>query len=264
MASGGEGSRVALSLIRAWRLEVRQLVRSRIYLFTSVLLPLIFASIAHYMFHGSERDGGQLIIALSAGLMGMWSATIMGAGSAITRLRYLHVLEPLVASPTPTFLFVLPFAVATASLGLYSLVATLLWSTLLFDMPLEVADPGMFMVAVPVAIIALGLVGLMLSSIFILYPTAQSLANLLEYPVWMVSGILVPVSSLPEPVRFVSRLLPSTWGIEAVLDSATGAAGAGKALALCLLLSAACVILTLLLLRRFEWLARSSGTLSLQ
>jgi ABC-2 type transport system permease protein len=263
LTSGGAGQ-TALCLMRAWHLEIRQLARSRIYLFTCVLLPLIFASIAHYMFSNSPRQEGPLVIALSAGLMGMWSATLMGSGNAINRLRYMQVLEPLVASPTPTFLFALPFALATASLGIYSLGATLLWSALLFGMPIEVASPGLFMVALSVTIIALGLVGLMLASIFILYPTAQSLANLLEYPMWMVSGILVPVSSLPEPVQYVSHVLPPTWGIEAVLNSATGAAGAGKALALCLLLSAACVVITLLLLRRFEWLARSSGTLSLQ
>ncbi|EST38922.1 hypothetical protein N566_04840 [Streptomycetaceae bacterium MP113-05] len=257
-------SRTLLLIGRAWRLEIRQLTTSKLYLITAVLIPLVLASLAHFMFEGTNRDSGPLQIALSAGLMGMWSSTLLGSGNAINRLRFMKVLEPLVGSPTSTFVFALPFALATASMGLYSLLATLLWSTLFFDMPLHLADPGLFVLAVLVTVAALGILGLLLASAFILYPTAQSLANVMEYPVWMLSGVLVPVTALPGPLQEVSRLLAPSWGVKAVLSSADGSPGALRAIGLCALLSAVYAVITLVLLRRFEWLARSSGTLALQ
>ncbi|CCK32380.1 putative membrane protein [Streptomyces davaonensis JCM 4913] len=251
-------------LLRAWRLELRQLVRTRLYVFLAVFLPLICASLAFYMLDGSERDIAPVSVALSAGLMGMWSSTLLGSGNAINRLRWMQVLEPLVASPRSTFFITLPFALATATLGVYGLAATLAWSALLFDMPLHLADPALFLLALPATVLALGMLGLLLSSAFILYPTAQSLANFFEYPVWMLSGMLAPISTLPEPVRVISWCLSPTWGVKALEGAALGTSGAARAAGMCVLLSAVYGALTLLLQRRFEWMARSSGTLALQ
>ncbi|WP_329180001.1 ABC transporter permease [Streptomyces sp. NBC_01477] len=252
-------------LARSLRLELRQLARSRLYLFFAIVLPLIFASLAFYMFRGSVRHTAPISVALSAGMMGMWSSTLLGSGNAINRLRVSQVLEPLVASPRSTFFVILPFTLATASLGVYGLGATLLWSAVLFSMPLHIAHPLLFAAAVLVTVLALGLLGLLLASGFILYPTAQSLANFFEYPVWILSGMLVPISTLPRPVRVVSHVLAPTWGVSALENAALGSAGAaGRAVGMCLLLSAVYVGVTLLLLGRFEWLARSSGTLALQ
>ncbi|WP_329563623.1 ABC transporter permease [Kitasatospora sp. NBC_01266] len=251
-------------LVRAWRLELSQLLRSRLYLFQCVLLPLIFASLAFYMFGASTRHVAPVDVALSAALMGMWSATLLGSGNAITRLRLMQILEPLVASPRSTFLITLPFTVAAASLGVYGLGATLLWSALLFGMPLHIASPLLFLAAVVATVLALGMLGLLMASAFILYPTAQSLANFFEYPVWMLSGMLVPISTLSGPMRTVSYLLAPTWGVKALEGAAAGSPQAGPAVAMCALLSVCYVAITLVLQRRFEWLARSSGTLALQ
>lgn len=254
----------ALALARAWRLELDQLLRNRLFLSVAVVLPLIFASIAFYMFRGSARSAEAITLALTAGLMGMWSATLLGSGNTITRLRRWVLLEQLVASPASTFMFTIPFAVASASLGVYALVATLLWSAVAFDMPLHVEQPALLIASVPVTVLSVGLLGLLFASAFILYPTASGLANLFEYPVWMLSGMLVPISELYPPVRTVSYLLAPTWGVKATLGAATGEPGAAAAVVMCLVLSVIYVGVTAILLRKFEWLARSSGTLPLQ
>lgn len=252
-----------LLLVRAWWLDLEQLLRARLFLFVALVLPLVFASIAFTMFRGSDRPMEPVSIALTAGLMGMWSATLLGAGNTITRLRRWGLLEPLVASPASTFLFTVPFAVASATFGVYALVATLLWSAVVFDMPLHVERPWLLLASVPIAVLSMGLLGLVFASAFIVYPRANGLANLFEYPVWMLSGVLVPVSELPVAARAVSYVLAPTWGVEAVLGAATGEPGASRAAAMCLVLSVAYVGVAAILLRRFEWLARSSGTLPL-
>lgn len=252
-----------LLLARAWRLDLEQLLRARLFLFVGLALPLVFASIAFTMFQASDREMAPVAIALTAGLMGMWSATLLGAGNTITRLRRWALLEPLVASPSSTFSFTVPFAVASATLGVYALAATLLWSAVVFDMPLHVEQPALLLASVPIAVLSTGLLGLVLASAFILWPRANGLANLFEYPVWMLSGVLVPVTELPGPARAVSYALAPTWGVEAVLGAATGEPGAAAAAAMCLVLSVVYVGVAAILLRRFEWLARSRGTLPL-
>jgi ABC-2 type transport system permease protein len=253
----------ALLVARAWRFDLEQLLRARLFLFVGLALPLVFASIAFTMFRASDRAMAPVSIALTAGLMGMWSATLLGAGNTITRLRRWALLEPLVASPASTFSFTVPFAVASATFGVYALAATLAWSAVAFDMPLHVEQPALLVVSVPVTVLSTGLLGLVFSSTFILWPRADGLANLFEYPVWMLSGVLVPVTELPAAARVVSYGLAPTWGVEAVLGAATGEPGALRAVAMCVLLSVVYVGVAAVLLRRFEWLARSSGTLPL-
>lgn len=255
--------RFAGYVVRSWWVELKQLTTAKLYIVSALIVPLIFASIAHYVFQGSPRNESALALALSAGLMGMWSSVLLGSGNSIDRYRWMGILETLVASPTPTFVIILPFALASASLGLYSLVATLAWSALLFGAPVLPAEPALFVIALVVTIVALGLLGMLLASAFILYPTANALANVLEYPVWMFSGMLVPISMLAEPLRWLSYVLAPTWGVRAVTGAGTGTGSVVPAILCCLGLSVCYGLATAILLRRFEWMARGKGTLSL-
>ena len=50
------------------------------------------------------------------------------------------------------------------------------------------------------------MLGLLLASTFVLYRNANAFANLLEYPVWLATGLLVPLTLLPgwvEPIAWV-------------------------------------------------------------
>ena len=53
-------------------------------------------------------------------------------------------LELLVAAPTPFTLLLVPMTLAMATIGLYSLVATLLWGRFAFGIPISLEDPLVF------------------------------------------------------------------------------------------------------------------------
>ena len=245
-----------------WKFHLKSLTLSGFFLLISVLQPLIFASIAFYMWRAGARPGTLLYVALGAGLMGMWSSTLFGSGGAIQWQRWQGTLEILVAAPPPFLLTLVPLTLATATVGLYAIVATLFWGVVLFDVPLELDHPVAFAVALPAAVAGLGLLGLVLASTFVLYRHANAFSNLLEYPVWLVTGLLVPVSLLPGWVEPLSWILAPTWGVKAIRESALGGDPV-FAIAMCLLLSLAYLALGSLTLRNFERLARSRATLAL-
>src|SRR5260221_7122989 len=116
----------------------------------------------------------------------------------------------------------LPFSLATAVTGAYALAATLVWGRLVFGVPLHFAHPFLFAVALVVTVIALGLMGLVLASTFILYRYANALSNLLEYPVWIASGLVFSTSLLPTWTRPISWALPPYWGVIALRHAALG------------------------------------------
>jgi ABC-2 type transport system permease protein len=242
-------------------LNLKMLSTSTFFLLTSSVQPVIFATIAFYMFRAGGRPGTLLYASLGAGMMGIWT-TLFSSGGMIQWQRWQGTLELGVAAPPPLVLIYVPFCFANAIVGGYSLAATLVWGRVLFGVPLHLVHPGLFALAVPAAILSLGLFGLVLASTFVLYRYANAMANLLEYPVWVASGLVFSVSVLPAWSHPISWLLPPYWGIVAIRHAALGGPvwGALGMLAVLGLGSAAVASVTM---RWFEHLARARATLAL-
>jgi ABC-2 type transport system permease protein len=245
-----------------WRFYVKNLTLSGFFILTSVIQPIIFASVAYLMFRAGARPGTLLYVALGAGMMGIWSSTLFGSGGAIQWQRWQGTLEYSIAVPPPLIVVIVPLTIATATIGLYSLTATLLWGWVFFDVPLSVANPVAFVVALPVAVIGLGLLGLVLASTFVLYRNANALSNLLEFPVWLVTGLLVSLSLLPGWVRPISWVLAPTWGINALREAAI-AGNPWPEIGMCLALGAVYLVIGHYALQHFERLARERATLAI-
>ncbi len=246
----------------SWTFNLKALTTSLFFVLISAIQPVIFASIAFYMHRAGAREGSLLYVALGTGLMGMWSSTLFGSGGVIQWQRWQGTLELLVGAPPRFIVSMVPLTLSTATIGLYSVVATLVWGRLLFGVPLHLEHPLLFAVALVATTVALGLLGLVMASTFVLYRHASAFSNLLEYPVWLVSGLLVPLSLLPGWVTPLSWLLAPTWGVRAVRDAALGGDPL-TAIAMCGVLSACYLALGTLTMANFERLARSRATLSL-
>jgi ABC-2 type transport system permease protein len=248
-----------------WKLlgfRVREFSVSRWFILMSVIQPVIFATIAFYLFKAGGQAGTLLYAALGAGMMGIWSSTLFGSGGALQWNRWQGTLELMVAAPAPFLLVLLPLTLATSATGAYALAATLLWGRLFFGVPLHLVHPLAFVLAVPTAVVALGLMGLLMGSSFILYRNANALSNLLEYPVWLATGLLFPLTLLPGWVTPISWLLAPTWGIEAIRHAALGGA-VWAPLGWCALAALAYLVLAACFLRVFERAARARATLAL-
>ena len=245
-----------------WLFHLKGLTNSLFFVLVSVLQPVIFASIAFFMVETGSRSGTLLYVALGAGLMGVWSATLFGSGGAIQWQRWQGTLELMVGAPPPFVAVLLPLTVATATLGLYSIVATLVWGRIFFGAPLDFAHPFELAVALPATILSLGMMGLFLASTFVLYRHANAFSNLLEYPVWLITGLLVPLSLLPGWVGPLAWILSPTWGMRAIRQAAFGG-NAWPEIGLCVALGIVYVVLGALALKNFERLARDRATLSL-
>ena len=205
-----------------WLFHLKTLTTSLFFVLVSVLQPVIFASIAFFMVESGNQAGTLLYVALGAGLMGIWSATLFGSGGAIQWQRWQGTLEVLVSAPTPFVLVIAPLTLATSVIGIYSLASTLLWGRLVFGIPFHVVHWVAFLVAVPATILGLGLLGLLFATTFVLYRNANALSNMLEWPVLLVTGMLVPLSLLPTWAHPIAWVLAPTWGVQAIREAALG------------------------------------------
>ena len=245
-----------------WLFHMKSLMLSGFFILVVAIQPLIFASIAFFMFKSGRREDSLFYAALGAGLMGIWSSTLFGSGGAIQWQRWEGTLEILIAAPAPFILAIVPLTVATSSIGVYSVVSTLFWGKVFFDIPFHIAHPVLFALSLPLTVLSLGFLGLLLAATFVLYRHANALSNLLEYPIWLVTGLLVPVSLLPAWVAPISWVLAPTWGMRAIRESALGGDPLPDLL-MTVALGVVYLALGSVFMRNFERLARERATLAL-
>src|SRR6185437_16145137 len=66
-----------------FRMNLKMVATSAWFLLMAVIQPIIFATIAYYMFRSGGRSGTLLYASLGAGMMGVWSSTLFGSGGMI-------------------------------------------------------------------------------------------------------------------------------------------------------------------------------------
>jgi ABC-2 type transport system permease protein len=249
-------------LALGWVFHLKMLSRSAFDGLLGVIWPLFFATVAFFMFRAGGGQETLLYASLGAAVMGIWSMTSTSAGSALQRERWHGTLEVLVAAPANFALVLLPLTIAMSTIGIYCLLATLLWGRLAFGIELQLVHPLLFALSVPAAVLSIGAFGFLLAVSFVRYRFAWALGNLFEYPVWLICGFLVPLSLLPTWVRPISWLLAPTWGVRAIRESALGGSPLPDVL-LCLALGGGYVLAGVLVLETVLRAARARAALSL-
>jgi hypothetical protein len=239
-------------------IHVVQFSRNPFDLSGVILWPILYASIAYYLLDARNDPRLLLGASLGAAVMLMWSLVVIGSSNALENQRWLGTLELLVAAPVPFAVVIAPITVASGVVGGYALVATLAWGTLLFHVPFSIDQPVAFAVAVPACMLAIGMLGLVMASTFVLYRAAFSLGIALQYPVWIATGLLVPLSVLPT----IGWFLGPYWGFRAIREAALGPTP-WPDIGMCLVVSAAYFAVGATCLRWFVQVARSRGTLKL-
>ena len=245
-----------------WLVQMKMLWRSTFNTLLGVIYPLFFATVAFFMFQAGDDPKPLLYASLGAAVMGIWGTTSTAAGASLAQQRWHGTLELLVAAPASFALILLPTTIAMASIGIYSMASTLLWGWLVFGIELTIDSPLAFVLAIPATVVSIGALGFLLAVAFVRFRQAWALGNMLEYPVWLISGFLVPLALFPAWVRPISWALAPTWGINAIRDAALGGS-AWPDIGMALALGAGYVAIGILLLNRALDAARSKATLAL-
>jgi len=250
------------AILTGIRLHMKQASRNPFDLSGVIVWPILYATIASYLLDARHEPRLLLSASLGASVMLMWSLVVIASSGALEQQRWQGTLELVVAAPTPLTAVIAPICVAGALVGTYAIGATLAWGALLFDVPVKIDQPLAFAVGVPACALAVGMLGLILAATFVLYRAAFHLGIATQYPVWIVTGLLVPISLLPSFVRPISWLLAPTWGFRAIQEAALGRTP-WPDIGMCFVLSAVYLVIGGSCLVAFEYVARSRGSLRL-
>ncbi len=260
-ASGSLRSTVRLLGI-GWWFQLKMRSRSAFDGILAIVYPMFFATSVLLMYRQGGSEEALIGAAVGASVLGVWSAVATTAATSLQQERRQGTLELLVGAPAAFPLLIVPMTMAMATIGLYSLVATLLWGRFAFGIPISLDHPLVFVLASIVTAIGVSLMGFLLAASSVRYRGAWALGTAFEFPVWLICGFLIPLSLLPDWVRPISWALPPTWGVSAIQKAAFGGSPWGDMLA-CLGLSLLYGLLGALLAHRLVQSARDHATLAL-
>lgn len=254
---------MARFLVVAWWLQLKMRSRSSFEGLLSIVWPVFFATSVFMMYrHGSAAGPAMLSAAVGASVMGIWSSVSTTASQTLQSERRLGTLEFLVAAPMPFPVLILPITLSMATIGLYSMIVTLIWGRVAFGIHIAVHSPVLFVVSTLITVLSIAVFGLLLAVASVRYRAAWAVGSTLEVPVWLLCGFLIAVQDLPSWVQPLSWILPPTWGMSAIRAAAEGG-NPYDDLALCLGVSTVYLAGGILLAGRMINSARAHATLAL-
>ena len=261
---------VAVLLATAWA----EIQRTRAYVIEIVrwpLSPVIYFStlLLTYRASGRESAGGYEVEGfLLVGAIGMalWSATIWSSGYAVEIERTEGTINSLFLTPASRAAVIMGYGLGSyvvfivPAVGVIAVLGLITGATVNIESPLAVI---MSVLALTCGALALGYA---LAGGFVLTRRANLWANFLQTPIYLLSGMVVPVSELPGWLSWFAEVFPISAGIVALRDSLLGGAGVtdvAEPLARFGITSLVLFVVGSLLLRRVENVAKRGGQFDL-
>jgi ABC-2 type transport system permease protein len=176
------------------------------------LFTILFCAIA--------KSGGRADLfprtVLGAALVGLWMVCVQLGGEIIEIERASGTFEPLVSTRSPLSLVVAGrTSVVVAVAGIVFPEAWLTaWAV--FGLTVPVHHPQLLVGALLLTLAGLHGAVTLFAAVFVLARQALILQNAVTYPFYLLGGLVVPVSALPEWAQPVSRLVFLSWSSDAM------------------------------------------------
>ncbi len=220
-------SHAAGTLHRIAALARRDLRREVSYHFQLTLqaVGIVFAVLS-YFFLGklvgaaseiSQFEGGYFAFALLGIVVMLYAdAAARSIAAGISQAQGDDTLEVLLATPTPlstllTGMFVVPLLFVTVQAALYLTIGALIGGFSL--------APSEFALALPILVLLIGsfcAVGVFGAGVIVLTKRGDPFSAFALHVTQLLAGVLFPVALLPEPLQWVSRLIPAYYGLRSL------------------------------------------------
>lgn len=243
--------------------QTRRMARSVDSYFALVGAPFYTVVFLSMVLYSGRTDLASYTV-IAPTLMTLWTAALMFSGEMISEDRENGRLEPLVASPLsfPALVFGRLCGAMLISVPAFALAIGV--AGIFFDHWVTVHHPVVFVLATVTTALSTAATATALSALFIVAPGARIVQNTLSMPMFLLSGVMVPVALFPGWLEGLSRVLYLSWGADLMRDALAPGPVESVAfrLAMVVLLGALALAFGAVTLVRFLRRARAEGTLS--
>lgn len=254
------------ALVRVMRssfiMQAKDRTTNNFFVGTLLFQPIIITILAVGLYrHGGQASLG-LYAVIGAGMIGIWNNNLWTSGRIVTDERRSGTLSLVVASPTTMPVVLVGKSLSNALVSMLAMGVALGTGMLVFGMPLGIGNPLAFCGGLVLTLLAMTSLGLVLGPIFMLTRNAGQFVQVINYPIFILSGLMFPLTLLPMWTRPLSNLLAPMWGNQALSKAAGMLAGSVWSNYVWLLvLTIVYLFIAYRLFQRIEFLVREAGSM---
>lgn len=212
----------ALRVICAsFRIQLKDRIASRTMDFTLLVQPVLLAILTVGLYRFGGKANLELYAVIGSGMIGIWNANLWTSGLIVESERREGTLEHILASPTSLRMVLVGKSLSNSVVSLLALFLAFVTGAVVYRVPLGIRDPWAFLGGLVLTVVAMTCLGLVIGTLFVLTRAAYRLTQMLNYPIFVLSGLAFPITVLPAWTRPISVVLAPTWG-SSVLERAVG------------------------------------------
>lgn len=194
-----------------------------------------------------------------------WGATVWACGFGLQMEAHRGTLGPVFVSPASRMAVVTGYGLGSFAFSLPSVICLLVVGVG-FGARFDIGSPMLAIVSLIGIYVSALCIGIACGGLFILSRQANSLANFLQAPIYILAGFYFPRSVLPDWIEPIATILPIAHAVDALRAAVLNGAGWQDTTPELLAMVAGCVVFLLIgiwSMRRVEHAVRGSGDLNL-
>jgi ABC-2 type transport system permease protein len=251
--------------------RVKGLTREPHWSIAEVTIPLLSLSAYVYLYMTLDAYEYMAFVIVGGAMLAFWSNVLWGMSAQLYWEKDTGMLQHYMLTPASRMAILVGMAVGGMINTTIRSLSILAIGTLLFPVSYALNDPVALLLIFLLTIIALYGMGMLFASLFLLYGReASHIADLLQEPIYLLSGIYYPVigsNIFPNAVKVVASMIPLTLGIDAIrliLIMGKGINDVTLHITALAILAVALLVLARIALKKMEDVSKRQGRLLLR
>ena len=214
----GEPLALVRPLVGAVRAQF-SMSRRNVYDLVPIVMQPAYTLVLMAVFVYAGREDLSAYAMVATMLMGVAATAIFIASDLMTREQDFQTFELTIASPAPFPAIILSRMLVITSISLIGIAESWLIIRFVFGVSLAIHHPWVFAATMLLTAFAAAGTALIPAALFSFARSARTYQNSITYPVYIFSGILVPLTVFPDWLAPVSRVIFLYWSGELLRDS---------------------------------------------
>lgn len=252
------------AFLASFRLQLRLIRGDPDYVMPLATAPFYAIVFLAILRHADRGDLAEYAL-MAPVLIALWHLSLTVSGETVADDRWLGTLELAVAAPASFAASVVGRVVAVTAVALLAFGEVWAVARAFFGISIEFHHPLAFGLTLAATALAMAGTALIMAALFVVTRSARTFQNSLSFPFYVLGGVLVPVSFLPDWIEPLSAAVFLSWSADLLRDSLDPAPVHDLAarLAMVLVLGAAGFAVGRLLLERLLRRVRATGEIGL-
>ncbi|EJV74122.1 ABC transporter permease [Bacillus cereus] len=203
-------------------MHMKQSFARQTFKYIIIIQPILYSILLYLMFNNSNRPNAGEYLIIGTSILNLWSSIVFSSAGDIERERFSGTLELIYISPTNFKLIILGKVLGNLLLGASSMLISYVTITLIFKVDIYIKHPIIFFITFIISMSSFVAISMLLAALFTLSRNSRLLMNCMEFPIYILCGVIFPINILPEWTRVLSFILSPTWAAKLLRESMIG------------------------------------------